>query len=257
MKYAIIENENQSLNHIKAMLHDLRPDWELMFTADTVAETVAALTRAELPDLLFLDIELNDGNSFSIFKRVEVNIPVIFTTAYDEYCLQAFKVNSLDYIMKPITVDSLLFAIRKFESLRDSSNPFTPRYDALEPPAHEGHDRQVRILISYRDTYRFITCDNVAWFESEDKCVFAVDKEGVRHLTTFSTLGEVEALLDSRRFFRASRSSIVSIDAITDVKKSFNYKLYVLVKAGSSTQKIDISQARKKIFLTWFGHGKV
>lgn len=257
MKYAIVENEYHCLSHIKALLQDLRPDWELVFTADTVEGTVAALHNSDLPDLMFLDIELNDGNSFSIFKRIEVHIPVIFTTAYDEYCLQAFKVNSLDYIMKPITLDSLLFAVRKFESLRESANSAIPRYDALEPPINENQNRKERILISYRDTYRFITCDNIAWFESEDKCVFAVDKEGVRHLTTFNTLGEVEALLDSRYFFRASRSSIVNIDAIEDVKKSFNYKLYVLVKAGTTTQKIDISQARKKVFLTWFGHGKV
>lgn len=257
MRYAIIENEYQSLNHIASLLRDLRPEWELAFTADSVEDTVAALREGEQPDLMFLDIELNDGNSFQIFKQINVEIPVIFTTAYDEYCLQAFKVNSLDYIMKPITVDSLLFAIRKFESMRDASQSMAVNYSNLEPPTHDGANRQVRILISYRDAYRFITCDNVAWFESEDKCVFAVDKEGARHITTFSTLNEVESLLDPGVFFRVSRSSIVSIDAIADVKKSFNYKLYVVVKAGSSSQKIDISQAKKKSFLTWFGHGKI
>lgn len=257
MKYAIIENENQSLAHIRTLIQNLRPDWTLLFTAETVEETIAALQNEEQPDLLFLDIELNDGNSFSIFKRIEVKIPVIFTTAYDEYCLQAFKVNSLDYIMKPITLESLLFAIRKFENLRDATASYSERYNALEPPQGTVSGRPVRILISYRDTYRFITSENVAWFESEEKCVFAIDKEGVRHITTFSTLGEVEELLDSRLFFRVSRAHIVSIDSISDVKKAFNYKLYVVAEAGKLVQKIDISKANKKKFLAWFGHGKV
>ncbi len=258
MKYAIIENEYHCMEHLKNMLQDLRPDWELVFRGETVEETINMLAGEQLPELIFMDIELNDGNSFSIFKKTKVDIPIIFTTAYDEYCLQAFKVNSIDYLLKPITINSLLYAIRKYENLKNTRGGGLPISEKLPIHPESSIPRlDVRILISYRDTYKFITADSIAWFESEDKCVFAIDKGGDRHLTTFSTLNEVEVLLPSKHFFRASRSCIVSIDVITDVKKAFNYKLYIVVKAAQKTQKIDISMAKKKEFLSWFGHGKV
>ena len=134
MKYAIIENEYQCMEHLKTMLQDLRPDWELVYTGETVEDTLNMLARGNMPELMFMDIELNDGNSFSIFKKVKIDLPVIFTTAYDEYCLQAFKVNSIDYLMKPITIDSLLYAIRKYENLNNSRGVSLPEYEKLSPP---------------------------------------------------------------------------------------------------------------------------
>lgn len=257
MKYAIVENEYHCMEHLKTMLQDLRPDWELLFTAETIEEVVTNLSLPVLPELMFMDIELNDGNSFSIFKRIKIEIPIIFTTAYDEYCLQAFKVYSIDYLLKPISIKTLLFAIRKYETIHNQHEASSASYDKLAQMPAQSQNQPIRILIAYRDTYKYLTSDSIAWFEGENKSVFAIDNEGIRHLTTFSTLGEVEVLLPQKEFFRTSRSTIVSIDYITDVKKSFNYKLYIIVKSGKATQRIDISMAKKKDFLTWFGHGKV
>lgn len=256
MKYAIVENEYHCMEHLKNMLSDLRPEWQLLFIAETVEEVISQLSKPELPDLIFMDIELNDGNSFSVFKKIRINIPIIFTTAYDEYCLQAFKVYSIDYLLKPITINTLLFAIRKYENFLVHEDERFSKYEKLNNVAIPEQPQVVRILISYRDTYKFLTSDLIAWFVNEDKYVFAVDKEGVKHFTTFSTLGEVEEVLPQKEFFRVTRSTIVSINCINEVKKSFKYKLFIVVRAGKTSQKIDISMAKKKDFLAWFGHGK-
>lgn len=253
MKYAVAENELHARRHIVSLVSDLRPDWQLAFEAETVQEIIDNIQRDGEPDIMLLDIELNDGNVFELFKRIDVRVPVVFTTAYDDYCLQAFKVNSLDYVMKPISMDALLFAIRKFETMgRGAVDP--SRYADLSLPQQKT-EKSARILISQRDSYGFVNSDDIAWFESEDKCQFLVTKSGERHITTFATLNEVEEILPPQQFFRLSRAWLVSIHAIEDVKKTFNYKLNVHLRAGDRTAKVGVSAARRKEFLAWFGHG--
>lgn len=252
MKYAIVENEVPAANHIKSMIGNLRPDWELSFCADSVKGTIANIDACGLPDLMFLDIELNDGNIFELFTEREISVPVVFTTAYDEYCLQAFKVNSVDYVMKPVSMEDLLFAIRKFET----SSLTTHADDVYSQLAdYKKRHQAARILISNKDSYGYISSDEVAWFKSEDKCQFLFTTSGARHITTFASLNDIEEILPADQFFRVSRSFLVNINAIQHVKKSFNYKLYIVVKAGEQTDKIIISVAKKKEFLNWYGRG--
>lgn len=147
MKYAIVENELHSLHHIKGILEDLRPEWTLSFTSDSVHDTLKKIGENGLPDLLFLDIELNDGNCFSLFEKIKSPVPVIFTTAYDDFCLKAFKVHSLDYILKPITTDDLLFAIRKFESLREHTFVDKHILSEINEASDRTNEKSGRILI--------------------------------------------------------------------------------------------------------------
>jgi len=253
MKYAIVENESRSLEHIKSMLADLRPDWKLTFTSDSVRGTLQKIDELGLPDLMFLDIELNDGNCFKLFEKISLPVPVIFTTAYDEFCLKAFKVHSLDYILKPITTDDLLFAIRKFETLT-SRNTVTPQIiSEISESSERQKEKNGRILIPSKDGYKFVEISNVAWIFSDNKCVLLVDRSGKEHITTFSTLNDIEELLPPDKFFRLSRSVIASVDSIAEVKKSFNYKLKVCLKTGGTEQTVEVGTARKKDFLNWFG----
>lgn len=253
MKYAIVENESRSLVHIKNMLADLRPDWELTFTSDSVRGTLAKIEEMGLPDLMFLDIELNDGNCFKLFEKLSEPVPVIFTTAYDEFCLKAFKVHSLDYILKPITTDALLFAIRKFETLATRNTVNSQIISEIKESSEKQKDKTGRILIPSRDGYKFVEISNIAWIFSDAKCVLLVDRSGREHMTTFSTLNDIEDLLPPDKFFRISRSLIASVDSIAEVKKSFNYKLKVCLKTADAEQTIEVSTPRKKEFLNWFG----
>ncbi len=253
MKYAIVENELHSLQHIQGILENLRPEWTLSFTSDSVSGTLKEIDTNGLPDLLFLDIELNDGNCFKLFESIKEPIPVIFTTAYDDFCLKAFKVHSLDYILKPITTDALLFAIRKFESLKEHSVVDKEILDEIKDASSRTNERSGRILIPSKDGYRFVEVSDIAWIISDTKCVLLIDQSGNEHITTFSSLNEIEELLPGYKFFRVSRSVIASIDSIVEVKKSFNYKLKIRLSAGKTEQVVEVGTSRKKEFLNWLG----
>lgn len=256
MTYAIVEDEFLCQNHLGKILAALRPSWQLLFMTETVASTVEQLNSVGVPDIMFLDIELSDGKSFEIFNRYPLNIPVVFTTAFDSYCLQAFKVNSIDYILKPVTTDAVLGAILKFENSTLTQESRISRNFLLKNLVQPTLS-STRILTSVKDSYGFVNSQDIAWIECEDKCVFLITKDGVRHLTTFTTLNEVEEILPQERFFRVTRSVVVAIDSITGVSKSFNYRLTVALKAGSHTCRLNVSAARRKDFLLWFGLGKV
>lgn len=253
MKYAIVENELHSLQHIQGILENLRTDWTLSFTSDSVSGTLKKIDIYGLPDLLFLDIELNDGNCFKLFESIKAPVPVIFTTAYDDFCLKAFKVHSLDYILKPITTDALLFAIRKFESLKEHTAVDKKILDEINEASSRNNEKSGRILIPSKDGYRFVEISDIAWVVSDMKCVVLIDHDGKEHLTTFSSLNDIEELLPGYKFFRVSRSVIASIDSIAEVKKSFNYKLKIRLSAGKTEQIVEVGTSKKKEFLNWFG----
>ncbi len=253
MKYAIVENELHSLHHIQGILENLRPEWTLSFTSDSVKDTVRKFDTNGVPDLLFLDIELNDGNCFKLFEQITEPIPVIFTTAYDDFCLKAFKVHSLDYILKPITTDALLFAIRKFESLREHSMIDQRILSEIKDASSRSKEKSGRILIPSKDSYRFVEVSDIAWIYSDMKCILLIDHDGNEHITTFSSLNDIEELLPDYKFFRLSRSVIASIDSIAEVKKSFNYKLKIRLSASKTEQIVEVGTSKKKEFLNWFG----
>jgi DNA-binding LytR/AlgR family response regulator len=251
MKYLIIENEAFALENLKKIVARLRPDWHLQFTAESVEETVDYLISKPDVDLLFMDIELVDGNCFEIFKRVKIETPVIFTTAYDDFAIQAFKVNSIDYLLKPITEDAVSEALEKFERLQVKPAE-TPDYSQLLQQLMQPASRQ-RILISSGDNYGYVMIDDVAFFLSEDKYVFVYLRSGVRRMTDFHNLGEVEGIVDTKRFFQVSRNIIASIGSIDKVSKYFNGRLKVIVKAGNEGQEAMVSAARRQAFIDWLG----
>lgn len=254
MKYAIIENEPFSLKSLQQTIAALRPDYELTFTAESVEESIAFFMRNPAVDIIFMDIELVDGNCFEIFSKVEVRTPIVFTTAYDTFALQAFKVNSVDYLLKPIHETDLEHALQKHERSRKTEDE--KRNLALSYGKLAQAGTKHRILTVSGDSYSFVEIADVAFFVSEDKCIFAYRKNGGRRLTALTALNnlsEVEAVVNPNDFFKLSRDLVVNISAIASVHKFFHGRLSVVVGTGSEERKVVVSTARRKEFLDWLG----
>lgn len=251
MKYAIIENEEFARINLRNVIETVKPEYECVFTAETVEECVRYFSSSPDAQLIFMDIELDDGDCFELFRNVKVNIPVIFTTAYDKYALKAFKVNSIDYLLKPISESDVLEALVKFENI--TAPRAASDYRQIAEDLSKKRTRH-RMLINNGDVYSFIHTDEIAWFEAEDKYVSIVMKTGKKTLTDFASLGEILQVLDSNEFFQVSRSAVASISSISKISKYFKGRLRVELKAGDTTRIETVSAARRPEFLDWLGH---
>ena len=249
MKALIIEDENMAAKALKKVLNEVSPETEVVAVLETIEETVEWLENNPMPDLMFMDIHLADGSSFAIFDRVNVTCPVIFTTAYDEYALKAFEVNSIDYLLKPINKDSLDHAMRKYRDMVgnriDSS-----KIDALL--THLGTKKKYKscFLMPERDKYVPLPVDSIAYVYIDTKTVKVVSLD---HKTFYmsQTLDDVMAQLDPRVFFRANRQFIVSRHAIKDVSVWFGNKLAINLVVDTP-EKVIVSKARVAEFKVWF-----
>lgn len=250
LNYAIIENEEFARINLRCIIESLRPGYKCVFTAETIEDSVELINRHSNVGLIFMDIELDDGNCFEIFRRTDVSAPVVFTTAYDEYALKAFKVNSIDYLMKPISEADVEAALTKFESGRGVSGiDHRGLADTIAPKRSRS-----RMLINDGANYYFVRTDDIAWFEAEDKYVFIVLKTGKRLLTDYTSLSDVSTVLDTNEFFRISRSVVASISAICKVEKYFKGRLKVTLQTADVKCVETISAACRPEFLDWLGH---
>jgi two-component system, LytTR family, response regulator LytT len=250
IKYAIIENEYFALALLKNIISQLCPDYDLMFTAESVEESVAFFKQETDIQLIFMDIELVDGSCFEIFRQVPIDIPVIFTTAYNEFAIQAFEVNSLDYILKPVTEEAMEHALRKFEKYNILPIQVSV-FEKLKDILSEKKKRKKRILANLGNNYSYIDIDDVAYFISEDKYIFLISFSGKRSLTTYTNLNQVEEDVESELFIRIARNVVVNIKAILKIEKYYNGRL--LVKIKNSEESFIISAARREHFLNWLG----
>ncbi len=187
MKYAIIEDETHSIENIKQIMRKIRPGYQLSFESQSVTESAKILAGNHGADLIFMDVELIDGICFDIFKTVKVTTPIVFTTAYDEYAIKAFKVNSIDYLLKPIGEKDVEDTLVKFESLRMESKQKQADISGLERMFTDRNNQ--RLLIFKRDTISYIQVKDVAFFLSEGNSVYAHLNNGQHPITTFNNLG--------------------------------------------------------------------
>lgn len=247
MKYAIIENEYLSLESLRKKIEMIRPDYEIVFTAESVEDSVEYFNGSPDVELVFMDIELVDGNCFDIFAKADIRSYIIFTTAYDDYAIQAFKVNSIDYLLKPITEQDIINAIDKFERMHGKRQI---DYSNIGGMIMNRKPRR-RFLLLSGDKYSYAEIQDVAFFISEDKYIYAVLKSGRRRMTEFKNLSETEGLLADADFFQVSRNIIASITSVNSVSRYFSGRLRVIVKAGDEQHEIIVSAARRKQFLDW------
>jgi DNA-binding LytR/AlgR family response regulator len=219
---------------------------------DSIEDTVEWFENNPPPDLLFLDIQLSDGLSFEIFNRVEIKTPVVFTTAFDEYAIRAFKVNSIDYLLKPVKLDALTEAIEKYKALVDQFGGEKQGLD-LEQVKNllEIHKPQfkTRFIAKVGDQIKHVEIEEVAYFKAEDNEVMLITKENNRYIIDYS-LDQLSGLLNPDAFFRVNRAYIISPKAIEKISKYFNSRLHLeLIPAAD--ENVLISRVKVPEFLEW------
>lgn len=246
MKYLIVEDERFAYLEIKRMMAKLCPDYTLAGGTESVADTILFLKNNPV-DLILMDIRLADGNCFEIFEQIKVSIPIIFTTAYDEYAIQAFKLNSIDYLLKPVEEDELSAALKKLQQQNTVKNtPFD--YKKIED-ALLGHHKKSRFLVQMGDTYHHININDIAFFYSEEKVVFLHTFSDKKFVIDY-TLTQLESQLDKKIFFRASRNCIANITSIKKISKYFNSRLKLTFQP-ECPHEILVSRERVSDFLKW------
>lgn len=247
MKLIIVEDEQLAAERLQTLLHNYDSSMEVVACLESIEETVHYLKNHPHPDLLLLDIHLSDGHSFEIFKQVNYNGPVVFTTAYDVYALEAFKLLSIDYILKPVTQDALATALNKFKSFSLSFNAAQLR--SLSSTVEEQRYKK-RFLGKIGQRLFFIDTNAVSYFQADNKIVYLIDKTGTRYIVDH-TMERLEEQLDPRYFFRLNRKFIVSIQAIQQVKPYFNSRLKLSVQGAGQQEEMVISRDRVAEFRQW------
>jgi two-component system response regulator LytT len=254
MKVLIVEDESLLARQLITLVTALEPGAQVAAQTASIETTVEWLQHHPAPDLVFMDIELADGQCFEIFKRYPIKSPVIFTTAYDEYALRAFKVNSIDYLLKPIQVDDLRAALTKWKDLQGAQPAAAAGITALVSDLLKTQDvspYKDRFLVKQGQKMLSINREEVAFFQAKNTLNFITTRTKQKFLLDY-TLDEVEQLVPARDFFRANRQYILAHDIITAFHPWFNGKLKVDI-ALPLEEEIIISRERAPQFRAWMG----
>lgn len=248
MKVLIIEDEPLAAQRLVSLIGELLPDASVLQTIDSIKRSVQWLKQNSHPDLIILDIHLADGISFELFERCEVTCPVIFTTAYDQYALRAFKVNSIDYILKPVDKHELEQALRKFESSRPQPHPELLANIQATMRLLTRRFKE-RFIVKVGDKLRSIEVGDIQVFLSVEKTTFAHTSDGRRHVLDH-TLDEIQELLNPEQFFRVNRKYIVAVSAIRDISSYTNSRLKLMLNVSHDD---DVIVARERVndFRSW------
>ena len=257
MQILIIEDERLAAEKLTKTITDLDASYRIAGTADSIESSVNWLGKNPPPDLIFMDIELADGQSFEIFNRVEVKSPVIFTTSYDEYAIQAFKVNSVDYLLKPVKKDALATSFQKLAKLKwlytDKSMPQPDFRSLITELQEQNKPKQYRQRFLVKQGQRLISieADEVAFFYKDDKLVLFKTKNNMKYIVEYS-LDELQECIDPRKFFRINRQFFIAIHSITNIHNYFNGRLKLELKPAIDKEVI-ISRERVNDFKEWMG----
>ena len=247
MRVVIIEDETAAAHNLAAVLHKVCPDVEIVETIDTVIDSVEFFRSSPQLDLVFMDIHLADGASFRIFDSVKVETPIIFTTAYDQYAIEAFKVNSIDYLLKPINEEGVKRAIHKWQHLTSTErNDYTSHINQV---AEKQRVEQQSFLVHFRDKIIPLQSKDVAFFHTFEERVTAYCHSGEKYLIEH-TLEALQSKLPSEDFFRANRQFIISRKAVKEMSVWFGSRLSVSL-ATEAPEQIVIPKAKVRDFKNW------
>ena len=241
MNILIIEDEKPAANRLKQLLADLLPEAKIFGHLDSISTAVAWLEEHAAPDLIFCDIQLADGHSFEIFEQVQVDAPIIFVTAFDQFAIKAFKLNSVDYLLKPLDPEELKKAIQKFRNrqmpgkldLLDLKNLLQPQTASYKS----------RFLVKFGEKIQSVPTDDISYFFSAEKVTYLQTREGRKYIMDY-TLDQLEQWLDPKRFFRLNRKYIASFDSIAEIYTYSNCRLKI--KLGQCDDN-DILVSREKV----------
>ncbi|PZR28786.1 MAG: DNA-binding response regulator [Citrobacter freundii] len=248
MKVLIVEDELLAAQRLQLMIGQYDPGITDIHCSDSVQDTIAWLEEHPAPDLILSDIQLSDGHSFDIYRRMDYKGPVVFTTAYDQYAVEAFSHFSIDYILKPVTAEALAKALDKYKQI------IAPQvdYQQLLLKVQQGPAEQfkTRFLGRIGQRLQFVDSDDISFFHADNKIVYLTDKQGTRYLIDF-TLEKLEQLLNPRQFFRLNRRYIVRYSAIEFIKPHLNSRLKLTVKGAALQDEFIISRDRVAEFKAW------
>jgi DNA-binding LytR/AlgR family response regulator len=252
MKVLIVEDERPAQQELIRLLGIIDSGIEVMTCLESVKESVAWLS-SNSPELIFMDIQLGDGSSFDIFNKAEITAPVIFTTAYDEFAVRAFKVNSIDYLLKPLDESSLLHAIEKYHFRFKTGHKPGPvisteiienLISSMQRPAYK-----TRFVVTVGDKIKHVGISDIAYFRAEGNTVFLICKDSLKYIVNY-TLDELNTSLDPGLYFRLNRSYLANIASIREVRKYFNSRLKIFLNPDAK-EEILISRLKAAQFLEW------
>lgn len=250
LSVVIIEDEAPATERLERLLLKYDHNTKVVTRLDSVSSAVEFFQERNDFDLIFMDIQLGDGLSLDIFEKVPITKPIIFVTAYDEYALKAFKVNSIDYLLKPIDYEDLVKAIDQFHNIKKEYNPSISSLESIFGLG-PSEKKKERFLVKKGSGLRIIPTNQVAYFYSEDGYLHIMDKDGLRHIID-DTLDRLYTQLDHKVFFKVNRKMIVSIPAISKIESYFNSRLCLHLDPVAPHQVI-VSREKCREFKAWLG----
>ncbi|GAA4392644.1 LytTR family DNA-binding domain-containing protein [Hymenobacter koreensis] len=258
MNVLIIEDEEWSARQTTQFLHDYAPQAQVLAVIKSVEKALDWFARNPMPDLVFSDIELLDGNVFTLYSQVSITCPIIFATAYDQFLLQAFKVNGIAYLLKPFDAEQFKITLDKYDALRTnftqpSAAPATGLNEAVVQElsrALQQNSRSFkqRFSVRMRNSLYILSVDDVMYLQADEGVVFATDKQAARYPLA-GTLTDLERQLDPDRFFRINRSELVNISYVEKIEPYFNNRLSVKMKNADTA--LVTSTAHTPEFRKW------
>ena len=254
MKILIIEDEELAVKKLQKTLETVDATATVTGITDSILSSVEWLQQNPTPDLILMDIELSDGQSFEIFNRTEVKCPVIFTTSYDEYALKAFKVNSVDYLLKPVQKDELQAAITKFKKMQPGTTRTDISIDNLVKELQQKlqpKEYRKRFLVKHAQKLVSIEVNDIAFFYSDGRLNFFKTHDNRKFVVDY-TMDELEDMLDPLKFYRISRSFYVSINSVEKIDDYFGNRLILGLKPGVDKEAL-VSREKVTDFKKWMG----
>jgi two-component system, LytTR family, response regulator LytT len=252
MQVLIIEDEMLLAKRLQKMLFSIEPGFQVAGITQGVGESVQWIQQNPAPDLVFMDVELADGQSFDIFKHVEFDVPIIFTTAYNEFAVKAFKLNSIDYLLKPINENELQHAINKFKSAGTFQQAIAIR-NLLQQAEQLNKPTGYRNRFLVKQALKWMSIDvlDVAYLYSENKCTFLRTYQDQKYIVDIA-LDVLEKELSPQQFFRANRKYMLTGKSVVSIHSWFNQKLKVELNPGTG-EPIIISREKANAFKVWMG----
>lgn len=247
MKCLIVEDEKVAAERLRKLINEYDTDIEILAVTQSITKTVEWFNTHSEPDLVFMDIQLSDGLSFEILEQIESRFPIIFTTAYDEYALKAFKLNSIDYLLKPISSDELKAAIDKYKAQNQAVVYPQHIFDSMLQSMTQKF--KSKFLIKVGEHLRVIPVGEIQCFYSMEKAVFLQNRQGRDYAVNYS-LDQLEELLDPEKFYRINRKYIIAFDSIKDIISYSNSRLLLKLETNNSDDMI-VSRERVQKFRQW------
>ncbi len=252
MRLVLLEDEQPALRHLKRMIGEVAPHATVVAHFDEVESAIGWFQSNADYDLIISDIQLSDGLSLAIFRQVKMTKPIIFTTAFDQYAIEAFKVNGIDYLLKPVKAEELSKAIEKYKTLFNHNNQ--PPLDVeklIKQIAGQEKVYRTRLLVHFRDELKSIPVESIAFIHSENKVSHLFSKSGEMFILD-QNMEELEAQLNPQIFFRANRQFIISFSSIKSNHQHFNGKIKVLLTLPTKDEVL-VSRERAPEFKAWLG----